>query len=103
MEKDLGKLKKDLQKVISAIRKERQQGENVRLYEFPKAMMTNQQMWKDTATVNCGGQWASKGIDQEIANLVMGDDRFQQFLEKWDANAGFEKESSGAVQIRINY
>lgn len=42
-------MKKDFQKVIKAIR----DGQKVPS-EYPKAMMTAQQMRKNTATVNCG-------------------------------------------------
>ena len=103
MEKDLGRLKKDFQKVISAIRKDRQKLENIKLRDFPKAMMTNQQVWKNTATVNCGGQCGSYESTIEIANAVISDDRFIGFLEKWEASAQIERESSGSAQIRIYY
>lgn len=42
-------IKKMFQKTISAIRKEMDD-------DYPKAMMTGQQMAKNTATVNCGGE-----------------------------------------------
>lgn len=89
-------LKKDFQKVIGAIRKD-QRG------DYPKAMMTGQQMAKNTATVNCGGEWRSAQYSWELADLVTRDERFVQFLARHNATAHIEPNPFGGSQVRINY
>ena len=96
--------KKDFQKVIGAIRKERQVAENDKRIEYPKAMMTGQQEAKNTATVNCGGEWGpNKAIAPEVAKMVLEDERFTAFLNKYEATAHTETNSFGAIQVRINF
>ena len=96
--------KKDFQKVIGAIRKERQVAEDNKRIEYPKAMMTGQQEAKNTATVNCGGEWGpNKAMAPTIANMVLEDERFKAFLNKYEAKAHTETNSFGAFQIRINF
>lgn len=103
-EVDPNAIKKDFQKVIKAIRdaKNKECGTNS---EFPKAMMTRQQIAKGTATVNCGGEWCkhSPEVARERADLVMKDERFTAFLTKWNATAHIELDNFGVTQIRINY
>lgn len=89
-------IKRDFQKVIGAIRKEGGK-------QFPKAMLTGQQAAKNTATVNCGGEWYSLESTEKIAAAVMSDKRFTDFLEKHNATAQVELNPFGAQQIRINY
>lgn len=92
------KMKKDFQKTIKAIRGDRS--------EYPKPMMTEQQMEKNTASVNCGGEWFSKnpGFTERNADLVMNDERFTAFLSRWNATATKEiNQRFGVTQIRINY
>lgn len=99
---DPNAIKKDFQKVIKAIRdaKNKECGTNS---EFPKAMMTRQQIAKGTATVNCGGEWGSLEGTTYRANKVMNDERFTEFLTRWNATAKIEMNSFGTAQIRINY
>lgn len=89
-------IKKRFQKTISAIRNER--GGN-----YPKAMMTGQQMAKNTATVNCGGEWKSAEACLKIAKETATDPRFLVFLLECDAKAKIEPNPFGGYQIRINY
>ena len=92
---DLMKTKKALQKTIKAMRKD---GE-----EFPKAMMTGQQMEKRTATVNCGGEWRPKESRKRAEN-VLASDLFKAFLAEAGATARLEHvERFDAWQIRITY
>lgn len=89
-------IKKNFQKTIGAIRKERNDS-------FPKAMMTGQQMAKNTATVNCGGEWKSAEKSLEIAKATATDPRFLVFLAECDAKAKIEPNPFGGYQIRIYY
>lgn len=92
---DLKAIKKNLQKTIKAIRKD---GE-----EFPKAMMTGQQMEKRTATVNCGGECRPKESRKRAEN-VLAADLFKAFLAEAGATARLEHvERFDAWQIRITY
>ena len=88
--------KKEFQRVIGAIRKG--MGE-----EYPKAMMTNQQMAHNTATVNCGGEFKTTLYTTEMAERVMNDFSFQDFLREYDCTAKWEATSLGRIQIRINF
>ena len=88
------KTKKDFQKVIKTIRRDR---------EYPKAMMTGLQMRHNTATVNCGGEWKPAGYTRELAEEVMEDKLFQEFLSKWEAEAEIELNSAKSWQIRIYF
>lgn len=98
----MSNLKKDFQKTISAIRKDRKESTG-RDVHYPKAMMTGQQESKRTATVNCGGEWVSEQVSVEIAELVMKDHRFNDFLARYSAKAITEKNPFGGVQVRIHY
>lgn len=100
-EKNYTMIKKDLQKAVSGVRADRKKLNNRE--EFPKAMMTGQQMDKNTATVNCGGEWRRAETTLEIATQVMNDKRFKDFLEKHNADARIEANNFGGFQIRINY
>lgn len=92
-------MKKDLQKVIKAVRDENDLG------TYPKAIMTISQMEKRTATVNCGGEFAQwdKERAEGRAQAVMSDERFVAFLKKHNATAHTELDKFGVTQIRINY
>ena len=89
-------MKADFQKVIGEIR-------NDIGGMFPKAMMTNQQMQKNTATVNCGGEWRSAENAMKTVNAVMNDERFKAFLVRQNATAMIEYTQFATPQIRINY
>ena len=91
-------MKKDFAKVIKAIRT--QDGGNLKI----KPMMTEAQMEKGTATVNLGGEWTNYENSSNRADIVMNDERFQNFLIKWNAKAARELVTRFNVwQIRISY
>ena len=74
--------------------------------KYPKAMLTSQQAAKGTATVNCGGEWASAQFSFDLANRVMADERFQAFLKEENASAAIQQYSVGnhaAYQVRIRF
>ncbi len=96
--------KKEFQKTISSIRKDWREKRNTPRAEYPKAMMTSQQMDNGTATVNCGGDFCS--FSKELAEYVMNDSRFQKFLADAGAVAEVEKfwhYSCPAYQVRIRF
>lgn len=99
---ELKNIKKNLQKTVKAIRDDINATKD-RPSDFPKAMMTNQQMEKNTATVNCGGEWANAKTSMERVNAVMNDARFAKFLAECGATAKVEPTPFGSYQIRINY
>ena len=92
------KIKKNFKKAIDSIRKDRGEGKS-----FPKAMMTDAQIEKGTATVNCGGEWVSSESSMNLAKRVASDPRFLVFLAEANAKAAIERTSFGAYQIRISY
>lgn len=96
-------MKKEFQKVIATIRKEYGESINRTNCSYPKPMMTEAQMEKRTATVNCGGEWKKLEATKEIAEMVLNDERFKSFLEKYSAQATKELNPFGTIQIRINY
>ena len=96
------KTKKQFQKVIGSIRKDRNTAENINS-SFPKAMMTYAQMEKKQATVNCGGEWLTAEKTKMIADLVLNDERFIKFLSDNSATAKTEYNSFGSFQIRVYF
>ena len=92
----IDRMKKDFQKAIGAIRKEMNS-------QYPKAMMTGQQMRKNTATVNCGGEHRSEQYSVELACQVIDDKRFKEFLTTYNATAEIEKNPFGGFQIRLHF
>lgn len=91
--------KKQFQKTIKAIREELFAGN-----EYPKAMMTTQQMEKNTATVNCGGEWWRPEQSHDIAGETIIHPAFKKLIEESNATATIEPVGKcGGVQIRINY
>lgn len=92
------KIKKSFKKTIDSIRKERGEGKT-----FPKAMMTEAQISKGTATVNCGGEWCSADFTLNLAKSVASDPRFLVFLAEANAKAAIELNNFGTYQIRISY
>lgn len=96
-------IKKAFQKVIKAIRDDRgtyTRRDREYRYEYPKAMATKKQLEKGTATVNCG-----EGVTEELANMVMNDKRFQDFIKKYDLTAKIEETNDKfiPVQVRIYF
>ena len=96
------KTKKQFQKVIGSIRKDRNTAENINS-NFPKAMMTYAQMEKKQATVNCGGEWSTAEKTKQIVELVLNDSRFIKFLSDNSATAKTEYNNFGSFQIRIYF
>ena len=97
-------VKKRFQNTISEIRKDWRIERNTPRGEYPKAMMTSQQEAKNTATVNCGGEWCS--FSKELAQYVMNDERFQKFLSDAGAEANIEKFYRGSCpgyQVRLAF
>lgn len=65
-------MKKELQKAVKAFRDAQEKPS-----EYPKAMMTAQQMRRNTATVNCG----RGDIGKERAERFINDPRFEAWCE----------------------
>lgn len=99
---ETSKIKKALQKTVKGIREDLNAA-NGTASDFPKTMMTGQQMAKNTATVNCGGEWASAEKSLARANAVVADSRFKNFLAEAGATAKIEVTNFGSYQVRINY
>lgn len=94
-------IKKDFQKVIRTLKKEWQSG------SYPKPMMTGAQMERDTATVNCSYM---SDRSKELAEKVINDERFIQFLNKHNITAEVETimhngmhETYPINQVRLHY
>ena len=97
-------IKKEFQKTVGENRKDWRVKRKTPKGEYPKAMMTSQQMDNGTATVNCGGDFCS--FSRELAEYVMNDSRFQKFLAEAGAMATIEKfyhYSCPAYQVRIRF
>ena len=86
--------KKEFQKVIKEIRGDK---------KFPKPIMTQVQIEKREATVNCGGEWKSAEETKEIANNVLKSERFKAFIKENNATAKLELNNFNTWQIRINF
>ena len=106
---EIAKIKKDLKKTIKSIRDELNaaKGEagttRCLAHDIPKAMMTDRQVEKRTATVNCGAGWHSTGKDSKsLAHTVNESAAFKEFLERAGATARIEPTGYG-YQIRITY
>lgn len=100
-------IKKDFQKTVKAIRDRMNAGKEYKS-EYPKAMMTGQQMKKRTATINCGyGLWYTANERKERAINVMNAPEFDSFLARWNADADIEEKDNGerytTIQVRIKY
>lgn len=76
-------VKKEFQKVVATIRKDLNAAAG-KTYEYPKAMMTGQQMQKNTATVNCGHSFTRP-------EKVLQHPAFKDFLQKFNATAKTEQ------------
>lgn len=88
--------KKEFQTIIKSLRDELKYG------DFPKAMMTNSQEAKRTATVNVGRTyWSHKPeVSRERSAIILHHSLFQDFLKKHNATAIIEHNAEGA-QIRL--
>lgn len=96
------KIKKQFQAVIGGIRKDRNASENINS-SYPKPMMTIVQMEKREATVNCGGEFSTAERTKAIADNVLGDERFKEFIANTEATAKIEMNNFGTYQIRIKF
>lgn len=97
-------IKKEFQKTIGEIRKDWRVKRNTPNGAYPKAMMTNQQMEHNTATVNCGGGWCS--FSKELAQFVLEDERFKKYISDAGAKAHMEQVYDGGCpgyQVRIYF
>lgn len=94
--------KKAFQKVIKEIRTEVNPTIS-RRNEYPKPMMTKKQWEKLEATVNCGGEWGSAESTKTIADTVMADKRFKEFLHNFRADASIELNNFNTYQIRVKF
>lgn len=99
---DMKNTKKQFQKVIGNIRKDRNTKEGINS-SYPKPMMTVVQMEKKEATVNCGGEFSTAEKTMNLANTVMGDERFKNFITSTGADANIEMNNFGTYQIRIKF
>lgn len=98
-------IKKDLQKIVKKFRDAKPDTKNWRGQtcrdEFPKAMMTCQQMINGTATVNFGHN--NDRHNAELAAFTESE-AFKAFCEKYDIRVGVkEVNQDDRVQIRIHY
>lgn len=96
---------KKFRKIIKMIRDERNNDGIAVRADFPKAMMTGRQIGKNTATVNCGGDWCARRpeVTRKLAELVVNDPRFVEFIEEENAHAYIERTAAGVYQVRVNY
>ena len=100
-------IKKDFQKVVKAIRDDLNHITE-RKNEYPKAMMTGQQIKKRTTTINCG-EYAGLRLVQyanDLAFRILYDDLFENFCNAYGVVAYIERITRGVyttTQIRIKY
>lgn len=98
-------MKKEYQRLFKEIR-EKDFGVDSKRHDnckFPKPMMTEAQMEKGTATVNCGGEWLTVDTTKRIADKVMANESFKAFLTKYEAKAELELTPFHSYQIRIRF
>ena len=101
----IANLKKDLQKIV---KKHRDAKPDVisRYYgphrpEFPKAMMTGQQIAKGTATINFGHNCPEHFAEIEAFTAA---EAFKAFCEKYNIKVGTKEiNQDNRVQLRIYY
>lgn len=102
---DTKSMKKDFQKMVKAYRDSKpaiysEWSKQMVRPEFPKAMLTNQQLCNNTATINFG-YGASK---QDEAKVFLNSAAFIAFCEKYEIkNAFVELNSDNRYQLRVNY
>lgn len=99
---NLGNAKKDFAKIVKVYRDGKPDVEswNHRMVRpnFPKAMMTSQQMENGTATINFGAN------GQEEANKFLTYEPFTAWCESYGARIkGVELNPDGRYQVRVNY
>ena len=102
---DSKKMKKDLQKIVKAYMDSKPDIQDWRgnpcRDEYPKAMMTSQQMLKQTATINFG---YDKAAHQAELKEFRSSEAFQSFLKQYElTDAGQELNQDNNIQIRIRW
>lgn len=103
--KNTDALKKDLQKTVKKYRDNLPKVTNycgkISSPEYPKAMLTGQQMAKGTATINFGYNCESN--HDKLAEFAASDE-FKSFCEKHDIKVGpKEINSDNRVQLRMYF
>ena len=103
---DTKSMKKDFQKMVKAYRDSKpaiysEWSKQMVRPEFPKAMLTNQQLCNNTATINFG--YGTSRIHDE-AKAFINSAAFTTFCDKYEIkNAFVELNSDNRYQVRINY
>ena len=102
---EIKKMKKELQKIVKAYRDSKPDAQDWRgnpcRDEYPKAMMTSQQMAKQTATINFGYDTAAH--QEELAEFT-GSEAFKSFMKQNGLiYAGKELNQDNNIQIRIRW
>ena len=98
-------LKKDLQKIVKKYRDAQPKRIDYRgklvSPEYPKAMLTGQQMSKGTATINFG--YNCEANHDNLADFAASDS-FKSFCEKHDIRVGAKEiNSDNRVQLRMYF
>lgn len=71
-------------------------------HSHPKAIMTSYQAFSHTATVNCGGEFASPEWSKKCAETVLADREFKAVCAFDGATASLEYSvANDAYQVRI--
>lgn len=102
---NIATIKKDLQKIVKKYRDslEKVIDNRGRVFtpEYPKAMMTGQQIEKGTATINFGYNFADH---HDNLNEFANSEAFKTFCEKHSIKvAGKEINADNRVQLRLYY
>ena len=99
-------MKKEFQKLIKEIREkdfgvDPSRRDNCK---YPKPMMTEVQMGKGQATVNCGAGWYLNITTKEYARKIIENPSFKAFLEKYEATATIEyMKTADGYQVRLQF
>lgn len=99
-------IKKDFQKTVKEIREDIKKSCDQPKLEYPKAMMTGQQIRKGTATINCGGEWRSSAFSRTLSSRVFEHKLLKEFCKRNNAEACVEEIKIGqfpAFQIRLRF
>ena len=106
---NIQKTKKDFAKVVKQIREAINKNNECKS-NYPKAMMTGQQIKNGTATVNCGeyreGSIKMLAIARDKMDTVLTNPDFIDFIEKYNAVAFPQFVKSGGYvkyQVRIKF
>lgn len=101
---ELMQMKKDFQKVVKGYRDLMPMWKdwwgNMRKAEYPKAMMTNQQMTKRTATVNFG--YKAEKTEQNLKDFI-GTMHFAEFCEKYGVQVVGAENHDNYIWLRLKF